>query len=206
MNTLKTFLLASCLCLLAFQEDAAARTLPKNSLGINTIQVINNHIGFGAYYERSIDANDRFSVIIPVSIAWEMKSADNIYSDTANKGGNSSLFFNPGIKFYPTGNKKFFSYAVGFSIFSHIGAAERIYGSKAPDLPYLQTETFRFSSAGVLLNNYINFKINRNISFGFEVGIGPTYFNNYKRKGSNTVVKGGITTIPNIAFQCAYRF
>lgn len=206
MNILKFFLLASCLCLPAFQEDIAARTLPKNSVGINTIQVINNHIGFGAYYERSIDANDRFSVIIPVSIAWEMKSADNIYSDTANKGNNSSLFFNPGIKFYPTGNKKFFSYAVGLSIFSHIGAAERIYGSKAPDLPYLQKQTYRFSSAGVLLNNYINFKINRNISFGFEVGIGPTYFNNYKQKGTTTVVKGGITTIPNIAFQCAYRF
>ncbi|RYE00385.1 MAG: hypothetical protein EOP54_00335 [Sphingobacteriales bacterium] len=206
MNTLKFFLLLPCLWLPVFQEYAAARVLPKNSVGINTIQVINNHIGFGAYYERSLDANDRLSVIIPVSVAWEMRSADFIYTDTTDRGSNSSLFFNPGIKFYPTGNKNFFSYAIGVSIFSHIGAAERIYGSKAPDLPYLQTQTYRFSSAGVLLNNYINFKINRNISFGFEVGIGPTYFNNYKQKGTNTVVKGGITTIPNIAFQCAYRF
>lgn len=204
MNKLKLFLLASCMWLPAFHGAAVARVLPKNSVGINTIQVINNHIGFGAYIERSIDANDRFSIIIPVAIAWEMKSASN--RDSINYGSNSSVFINPGVKFYPAGNKKFFSYALGLSVFSHIGAAERIYGSKAPDLPYQQNESYRFSAAGVLLNNYLNFKINRNLSFGFEVGIGPTYFNNYKEKKTNTVVKGGITTIPNIAFQCAYRF
>lgn len=204
MSKIKFILLTLCLWSFLHPGTAAAKGLPKNSVGINTIQVINNHIGFGAYFERSIDPNDRFSIIIPVSVAWEMKSA--MVSDTSGYGSNRSFFFNPGVKFYPTGNKKFFSYALGLSIFSHIGAAERIYGSKAPDLPYWQAENYRFSAAGVLFNNYLNFKINRNISFGFEVGIGPTYFNNYKRKGTSTVVKGGITTIPNIAFQCAYRF
>lgn len=204
MNTLKLFLLAFCLWLPAFHGAAAARVLPKNSVGLNTIQVINNHIGFGAYFERTIDANDRFSIIIPVAVAWEMKYGN--LREPSDYGGGGSVFINPGVKFYPTGNKKFFSYALGISVFSHMGAAERIYGSKAPDLPYQQSQSYSFSASGILLNNYLNFKINRNISFGFEVGIGPTYFNNYKDKKTNTLVKGGITTIPSIAFQCAYRF
>ncbi len=194
------------LYVLGVQSIAQAKpnAMPKNTIGLNTIHIANSHIGFGAYYERSLTTNGRLSVIVPVSLGWEFYT---FISDVQSSNASyASYFANPGVKFYPFGNRKFFSYAVGMSVFSQMGKASKIYGNVSNFLINDQYESYKFTTAGLLINNYLNFKLNKNLSFGFEIGIGPSLYNNYKPVNEAIVVKGGTLIYQNIAFQVAYQF
>lgn len=187
-----------------FAAHAKSNAMPKNTVGINTIHIANNHIGIGAFYERAITENGRLSVIVPVSVGWEYYAISTI-TQTSNNSF-ASYFANPGFKFYPFGNRKFFSYALGLSAFSQMGKVSRMSGNASAFPISGQYNEYKFTTAGLLINNYLNFKLNKNLSFGFEIGIGPSIYNNYKPANEETVVKGGTLIYQNIAFQVAYQF
>ena len=176
----------------------------KNVIGINTLETTNNHIGIGVYYERFVAKNGKLSVVLPLSIGWEMGTIAKT-TGALSLEPRTALFINPGIKFYPMGNSKFFTYSVGLSGFAHGGESTQIYGQvEVPSNG--KGYDYHFQVAGILLNNYLNFKISKSLSFGLEVGFGPTFINNYKVKNEPLLVKGGAMVYQNLAFQVAYRF
>lgn len=188
------------------QVDTHARGMsrPKNTIGLNTIQLVNSHIGFGVYYERSLSDNGKFSLVLPVSVAWESYANSNEFQ--APNTVYTSVAFNPGLKFYPFGNRKFFSYATGLSAFSQMGRSSKIYGNLSTQPVNGPLRDYDFYTAGIYINNYLNFKINKHLSFGFEIGIGPSVINNFSPEDGSITVKGGTLIYQNIAFQIAYQF
>lgn len=176
----------------------------KNVVGINTIETTNNHIGIGVDYERFVAKNGKLSVVFPLSVGWEMGTVAKT-TGSLSRESRAAFFINPGVKFYPMGNSKFFTYSVGLSGFAHGGESTQIYGQvEVPSNG--KGYDYRFQVFGILLNNYLNFKINKSLSFSLEAGFGPTFLNNYKVKHELLQVKGGLMVYQNLAFQLAYRF
>lgn len=177
--------------------------IPLNKIGINLVQITNNHVGVGLFYEHIIEPTGRLSYTLPVSIGWDMQYATAGYISDPYKE-RPAIFINPGLKFYPAGNnRRIFNYAVGLSLFYHRGNSSGIYGNGFTNTA---SDNFLFSTGGILINNYVAYNTTEYLSFGFEFGIGPTYFNNYKEKNTSTTIKGGMNAMVNLAFQVAYKF
>lgn len=197
-------------CLIVFYSFSAnARTgiskpISDNMIGINPLQIVNNHIGIGVYYERNLVSNGKLSATLPIQYGMEMIDNYNRFNNEISKT-RTALFINPGLKYYPFGIKRFFTYALGMSLFTHFGNVSSVYYNDQNYMAYYSKEGIQFVAAGTLVNNYLNFKINRVVSFGLELGLGITYLNNYKIKSTDLLVKSGASVFPNIAFQLGFR-
>lgn len=187
------------------QHKSNAQPSLKNVVGVNALQSAYSAIGLGLYYERFVTPNAKLSLTLPVSVGW---ISENGYRPPMQYSESLPVYLvNPGVKIYPFGSKKFFSYAVGPSVFAHIGRTDYIFGNVTqPHYNKDEVLLFDYVTAGVCLNNYINFKVTRSWSFGLELGLGPSFYNRYTPTDGSMVIDGGTYVFQHASFQIAYRF
>lgn len=160
------------------QDRAAETTLEyygRNMLRFTPVTATDIGVGLGFSYERIIDRESRLGLIFPLNLILENNDYYYGYPASASNQYHAYLYFAPGIKIYPFGQRRV-TYAVGPSLMFIYGGGkgtERsldIYGNEiATDY---SKKVFRF---GVLINNYVNFQITERFNIGLEGGLGIRY-------------------------------
>ncbi len=167
----------------------------KNIIRLNPISFFEyGGVGFGLGYERILSEDGNFGLKIPFFMG--MRTDNFIFGQGGSHNSsisNYSLMINPGIKFYPTGQRKI-TYGLGFSVFGIFGSNnhyEYIYNSQ-------QNKSFRtlmdgsHINFGMMVDNSIQFNLTPKFNIGLEVGVGPSYYNSYTQTTqgpSNTFFK-----------------
>ena len=173
---------------------------PKAAYGPNIIRftpvtVFDNSVGVGISYERILDKDGKIGIHIPV---YAGLNTNNSYYN--GWGGydtyaNYSLFLNPGVKFYPAGQRKV-TYALGASLFTMLGDNDYYDGNIYEKESYLK--------AGIMINNSVHFNITPKFNLGLELGVGPSYINQYHR--ANVTYNDGIGVSAQFGFHMGFRF
>lgn len=193
----------SMLSIVVAASTSAFATPPKPAYGQNILRftpvtIFNENVGGGISYERILDKDGKIGLNIPVYFG--VSSYDNYYNGSNyNNINNYSVFINPGIKFYPAGQRKV-TYAIGASLFTMMGDDDYYNSNGGP--------TYRvnasYMKAGIMVNNYLNFNISPKFNIGLEVGIGPSYLNQYTENNYRTTE--GIEVAGQFGFHLGYRF
>lgn len=166
-----------------------------NIVRFTPVTVFDEAVGIGFSYERILDKDGKISVNIPVYLGLNTNSGYNNgwgYNNTTNY----SMLINPGVKFYPAGQRRV-TYALGASLFTMMGEDDNYYGGPINE----QADYFR---AGIMINNYINFNITPKFNLGMELGVGPRYINQYKT--ATTTYNEGISVSAQFGFHMGFRF
>jgi hypothetical protein len=160
-----------------------------NMISFSPFKALDSGIGFGINYERIIDKQGFFGIILPFTLTLPDNSMNSISYDT--RSGTEIFYFSPGLKIYPAGQRRV-TYAVGpnlFTGFGHRWVSGNFYDPKTGS--YTSTEgrakVFRF---GLMVNNYINFQITPGFQFGLNVGLGSRYIENEKYLHINNRMRG----------------
>ncbi|WP_129020147.1 hypothetical protein [Edaphocola flava] len=176
-------------------QQASARPLyGPNVVRFTPVTVFDNSVGIGFAYERILDKEGKISVNIPIYLGINTNSG--YYSGPGyNNNTNYSMLLNPGVKFYPAGQRRV-TYALGASLFTMMGEDDYYYGGPADKADYLK--------AGIMINNYVHFNITPKFNLGLELGVGPSYINQYKTV--NYTNNEGIGFSAQFGFHMGFRF
>jgi hypothetical protein len=156
-----------------------------NIVRIAPITAMDIGVGFGFGYEKLFGADQNIGVILPFNILLENRNNNDFYSGAYNEDRfNTYIYFTPGVKFYPFGQRKV-TYAVGPNLMLGYGANKQwqtysdVYG-----VVYLEDVTTTRVRLGLLINNYVNFQVSRLFSLGLEGGLGMRYYDKTSYSGS----------------------
>ena len=171
----------------------------KNMLNFSPFKALDSGPGIGLSYEILLDKRQYFSIILPLSLIFPDNY--NFYDNAGNR--SSILYFSPGFKVYPFGQRKV-TYAVGPNIFTAIGKSP-FYSYDPVTGSYTQSNTssknFRL---GVMVNNYINFQITPSFQIGLNAGIGARYID--REKQPSQTFNNGINVSGEFNFNLGFRF
>lgn len=148
------------------EEKRALYQQNSNFLRVSPLTALDIGVGFGASYERILGQEKVIGLILPTYLILE----NNGYSSGRI---NSYIYFNPGIKVYPFGQRKV-TYAIGPNLM--LG-----YGGGRHDVLDMNTGTYLNNGKitrlriGMLVNNYVNFNITPSFNLGVEAGLGVRY-------------------------------
>ncbi|RQO30093.1 hypothetical protein DBR32_10930 [Taibaiella sp. KBW10] len=201
-------ILVSTICLgaTAQQKNTTLKTETaidgKNIVRLMPVTIFNEGVGLGLSYERILDANGRIGFTLPLSLGIRNSNFDNYTSYNGDNRGYSFLV-NPGIKFYPAGQRKKVSYALGASLFAATGQSD-VYDIN--NTGFYRLSNGNFLRMGIMVNNYLQFNLNRKLNIGLEVGVGPMYLNRYKDRSTNQTYNMGIDAMGQFSFHIGYRF
>lgn len=181
----------------AAQAQQSKPAYGPNILRLMPLTAFNGGVGLGLSYERILDANGKVGLNIPVS--YGIRSGN---SDMGGNEFNSALMINPGIKFYPSGQRKV-TYALGASLFAAMGTDD--------GYRYDINQTYRYSNistlqAGIMVNNYLQFNLSPKVNIGLELGVGPVYLDQRKDKTNNITYNEGLDVMGQFSFHIGYRF
>lgn len=201
----RIILFLSCLALgtATFAQEKVRPVYDPNIIRIHPITVFSNEgfVGLGFNYERILDKDGKIGFNLPFSLGMQ-----NVYSGYNNNVTlNYAYSINPGIKFYPAGQRRV-SYALGISVFVTTGDNDyaNYSGTDPNGVPIYTQVDGSLLQAGMMLNNYVHFSITRKLQAGLELGIGPSYLN---RRTENGVESNyGIEVYPQIGMSIGYRF
>lgn len=199
----KTLLLATAtLMTLAANARFTVESKPvygNNILRLMPLTVFNDGVGLGLSYERILDPAGKVGVNIPVSLGIR-NGYDNMSG--MNTEMNTTVLINPGIKFYPSGQRKV-TYAIGASLFAAMGTDD---GYRYDNQGIYRYMNGSFLKTGILVNNYLQFNLSPKVNIGMELGIGPIYLNQYKDNTTNSTRNEGIEPMGQFSFHIGYRF
>ncbi len=172
----------------------------KNILRFNPINIFAyGGVGFGLGYERILTDDGKFGVKIPFHIGLQ---SENYYNGWGNYSGdktNVALMINPGVKFYPVGQRKV-TYGLGFSLFGITGTDDGYNYDNGVQRLYTGTH----SHFGMMVDNSIQFNLTPKFNIGLELGLGPSYYNRYKSDmGSYTET---LQMMGSFNFHMGFRF
>jgi hypothetical protein len=145
-----------------------------NILRLSPLTLMDVGVGFGLSYERFLDKQQMVGLILPVHLLLEdsdehFLSGNNYYQ---NEGTHAYVYFTPGIKIYPFGQRRV-TYAVGPSLLlGYGGGKEWRYDGYYPYGQRVDVTRFRL---GMMVNNYVNFQIGPSFNLGLELGLGVRY-------------------------------
>lgn len=182
-----------------------------NILRLAPITAMDVGVGFAVSYERLFGAEQRFGVILPVSLLLENKNSPNINTTYSPSRYNTYVYFTPGVKLYPFGQRKV-TYAIGTNLMIGYGGGSEwqsrtdAYG--IIHLDAVQTTRWRL---GVLLNNYVNFQFSKKFNLGIDGGLGIRYLDRVSYSGSqyyagNGDFSDGIDITGQFSLTLGYRF
>ncbi|RQO30091.1 hypothetical protein DBR32_10920 [Taibaiella sp. KBW10] len=167
-------------------------------LRVMPLTVFNGGVGLGLSYERILDKDGKVGLNIPMSIG--IKNKYNNLATPSNEM-NYTFLINPGIKFYPTGQRKV-TYALGASLFAALGTYDGNYYRRG----MYRYEEGNLLQAGIMINNYLQFNISPKANIGLELGVGPSYLNQYTESTTSTSRNTGIGVMAQLGFHIGYRF
>jgi hypothetical protein len=197
--TIKSLILCG-LVLCAGSNAFAQKTESKygnNVIAISPIQITNQGVGIGLTYETVLDKQGIISLTVPAAVAFS--SANNNYYYYTRKRF-ATLYFMPGIKFYPTGSKKRVSYAVGPNLALAIGKHPVTIQTAYPHYYPVTTLNDRLS-IGTMVFNYLDINPTEHLYLGLEMGMGVAYLDQ-----SNGTSTGNMPFLFQLGFKLGYRF
>jgi hypothetical protein len=188
----KSFLL---ICLfLGLKSVAQDKSNTKNILSASPVS-LSQHTptGFGVQYERSIDNDGKVSFYLPVSYNFGN-------SDPCDKTVKSHILsVAPGIKYYPKGNDRKVSYAIGASIVAATGNSncqcdviDKPVSIEHSDAEMQETGVTKnpygpVRELGGMLVNSININASPKIFIGSDLGVGAGY-SKYKSESGAAIL------------------
>ncbi|MBX9449770.1 MAG: hypothetical protein KL787_08660 [Taibaiella sp.] len=128
-----------------------------------------DNIGIGVEYERIVDKQRKVSIVIPFT--YSFGSTDG-YNFPSNETSNY-FYFNPGLKFYPFGQRKV-TYAIGPSLMFGTGKMTGYYDD--PNTGIWNYGSMQRTTFGVLANNYLNVQLTQHFCFSADLGLGIAYW------------------------------
>lgn len=170
--------------------DGAAETFSgSSSYGSNILRVapitaMDVGVGFGISYERIFGDAQMIGLVLPVTMLLENKNNGSDINSYNEARYNTYVYFTPGIKIYPFGQRKV-NYAIGPNLLLGYGGGNEwqyrndIYGGIYLD--DVKTTKLRL---GFLINNYVNFQVSKAFNLGLEGGLGMRYFDRVSYSGS----------------------
>lgn len=188
-----------------YQEEKATsskKIIPmdvgKNLINFSPVSVLDIGPGFGISYERILDKKGIFGLVLPVSLIF---TDDYILFNNGDSGGGRMVYFAPGLKIYPFGQKKV-TYAVGPSLFYGKGEKSQYYYNDPNSFGYKATDCER---AGVIINNYVNFQITPQFQIGIHGGFGTRY---YEQSTNDTgrIFSDPLSITGQFTFNLGFRF
>lgn len=180
-----------------------------NIIRLNPITALDVGVGPGISYERIFSADKRVSFILPVSLL--LQPDDNYYNNYDNTQYFTYLYFTPGLKFYPFGQRRV-TYAIGPNLIFGYGGGTGYENHYDPNTGGYYYENIKKNSFlfGVLVNNYANFQISNNFNLGITAGLGVRYLNHEKITNLNhhsvQTVNNPMTVTGQFSFSLGYRF
>lgn len=210
VNTLKRFFMKkifTCIAAVLFtslqllaQTQNKSVTYGNKIIRFAPLKVYDMGVGLGLSYERHLDPEQKISLILPIDLAFINTYYSNLNAPYLNHKVNSYVYFSPGIKFYPSGQRKV-NYAIGANLI--IGSGKGLYHSGYYDQfqnwIYREQELKHYRM-GMMVNNYLNFNITNKFNIGIELGLGAIYINKFENKPNE-----GITGTGNVAFTMGFR-
>ncbi len=151
-------------------------------------------VGLNLSYERHLDKKQQLSVVVPINFLFNLNY---------NANGEQDMYyaFTPGLKFYPSGQKKV-TYAVGPSMFFLTGQTKE-WESSGWSQQLVTKERFIM---GLLVNNYLNFNISKNFLFGMEAGLGLKYVDKTTNKTNpSSTFNNGINALGQFSLTFGVR-
>lgn len=109
MNLKKTILAAALLAGLApaeayAQEPQLRPPFGDNVISISPLQITHEGLGLGLHYEHVLDKDGIIALTVPFVVSFNNDYNYHYYGMTKRR--HTAFHFMPGIKFYPTGNRK----------------------------------------------------------------------------------------------------
>ncbi|RYE11594.1 MAG: hypothetical protein EOP51_32800, partial [Sphingobacteriales bacterium] len=131
-----------------------------NILRLSPITAMDIGVGFGLGYEKIFGRNQTIGIVIPVSLLLVNTGNNDFYSGAYNERRfDTYVYFTPGVKFYPFGQRKV-TYGVGPNLMLAYGGNKQwqsvLDSNGQSSLSNVTTTRVRL---GVLINNYVNFQV-----------------------------------------------
>lgn len=163
-----------------------------NIVRLAPITVMDVGVGFGLSYEKIFGANQTIGVILPFNVLLENSNSSDFYTGAYNQERfNSYIYFTPGIKFYPFGQRRV-TYAVGPNLMIGYGANKQMQSyTNSYGGVYLEDVVTTRVRLGVLVNNYVNFQVSPLFNVGLEGGLGMRYYDRTSYSGSQFYAGNG---------------
>lgn len=207
INKLSILLVAGLLCAYgpctaqdAIKGSPASRAYGRNIIRVFPIKVLDvGGIGIGLGYERIVGSAQNVGVVVPLTYVFGFDNGDL-------GGAKSYVYFNPGIKIYPFGQRRV-NYAVGPSVF--IGYSNSIYKEMMYPIngrSYVEEQKMQQIKLGAIVNNYLNIQLGKNYNFGIELGLGVRYIDRTKLERQDRIIRDGLMATGNFGMSFGYRF
>lgn len=178
--------------------------LGKNKIDISPFKALDSGPGFGISYERILDKNGYFGLLLPLTVTV----ADSYYFPIGSESSDNDemYYFSPTLKVYPFGQKRV-TYAVGPTLYAGMGKhwynftdynpTTQVYTSRDEE-----RERFRM---GMIVNNFVNFQITKHFQIGLNAGVGPRYIDRDKYD-SRVYRTRGMEITGEFNFNLGFRF
>lgn len=171
-------------------------------------------VGFGAGYEKIIGKAQMIGIVLPVYMLLEKKNNYSFNADLKGSKYYTYVYFTPGIKIYPMGQRKV-TYAIGPNLMIGYGGGNDWQYQVEPDgsrhLYNIKTTRWR---VGLLVNNYVNIQVSQSFNLGLEGGLGFRYLDRVTFSGSesyasyagNGDLNSGLDITGQFSLTLGYRF
>lgn len=184
----------------------AAADYGSNILRIYPITAMDVGVGFGLSYERIFGAEKMVGLVLPVHLMLEDEgSFDPFFSGGNGDRYNTYVYFTPGLKIYPFGQRKV-TYAVGPNLLLGYGGGEQWRYNYNGVSEWTNVSKLRI---GLMVNNYVNFQIARSFNLGLEAGLGVRYIDRETYDSPSTgrnSYSNGINVTGQFSLTLGYRF
>lgn len=196
---MKKILLGLSLLAMGYSAGAQQKDVLKNNMKFYPLSAFAyGGVGFGIGYERILDNDGKFGLQIPVHIGLTNTSSNF----NGNVTTSTTYMVNPGVKFYPTGHRRA-TYGIGASLFGSFGNRdEYVYLNNGARQLMNKNEV----RAGMLINNSVQFNIGRKFNLGLDLGLGPSYLNQYNNRTTGDSYSDGIEFMATFGFHLGFRF
>jgi hypothetical protein len=176
----------------------------RNKVDFSAFKAFDSGPGFGISYERILDKNGYFGLLLPFTVTISDSYYFPIGSETSNN--EEMYYFSPSLKIYPFGQKRV-TYAVGPTLYAGVGRRWYNYTDYNPTTQVYtsreeERERFRM---GMIVNNYVNFQITKHFQIGLNAGVGPRYIDREKFQ-STTYKTRGMEITGEFNFNLGFRF
>jgi len=176
----------------------------RNKVDFSAFKALDSGPGFGISYERILDKNGYFGLLLPFTLTIP----DSYYFPTGSETSDNDqmYYFSPSLKIYPFGQKRV-TYAVGPTLYAGAGKRWYNYTEFIPTTQVYIThdedrDRFRM---GMIVNNYVNFQITKHFQIGLNAGVGPRYIDREKF-GSKVYRTRGMEITGEFNFNLGFRF
>jgi len=176
-----------------------------------------NDVAIGISYERLLDRHGHIGFNLPVMLAFSSgrdfsNSIVTVNGSNLNYGNYTSVYFMPGIKFYPAPDRLRVRYSIGASLFAILGGEPgAVHDANSATGNYNQaTGTYVYSSGtyhyamyGFMLSNSVNITATKHLFMSVDLGAGVPFADNRYATGESLGIP---VPFIQIGFKVGYRY